>query len=59
MPTKLTGYTLSSLYKTLNCISQIEYTVKTVLRGLLWDKEKVVFKIGNFLKEVQFIRKCL
>lgn len=59
MPTKLTGYTLSSIYKTLNCSSQIACTVETVLRGLLWDKEKVVFKIGNFLKEVQFIRKCL
>ena len=32
------------------------YTVKSVLRGHLWDKEqKWPFKTGDLLKEVQFI----
>ena len=31
------------------------HTVQPVLRGHLWDKEKVVFKTGDLLKEVQFM----
>ena len=30
-------------------------TVKPVLRGHLWDKEKWPYKSGDLLKEVQFI----
>ena len=30
-------------------------TVKPVLRGHIWDKEKVAYKTGDLLKEVQFI----
>jgi hypothetical protein len=33
----------------------ITYTIKPVLRGHLWDKEKVVYKTGNLLKEIQFM----
>ena len=33
------------------CIS----TLKPVLRGHLWDKEKVPYKTGDLLKEVQFL----
>jgi hypothetical protein len=29
------------------------YTVKPVLRGHLWDKDKVPYKTGDLLKEVQ------
>ena len=29
--------------------------VNPVLRGHLWDKEKVAYKTGDLLKEVQFI----
>ena len=32
-----------------------ENTVKTVLRGHLWDKEMWSFKTCDLLKEVQFI----
>ena len=33
----------------------IVYTVKSVLRGHLWDKAKLVFfKTDDLLKEVQF-----
>ena len=31
------------------------HTVKPVLRGHLWDKEKWSFKTGDLLIEVQFI----
>jgi len=30
-------------------------TVKPVLRGHLWDQEKVAYKTGDLSKEVQFI----
>ena len=30
-------------------------TVKPVLRGHIWDKDKVAYKTGHLLKEVQFI----
>jgi hypothetical protein len=30
-------------------------TVKPVLRGHLWDNEKVAYKTGDLLKEVKFI----
>jgi len=33
----------------------IIYTVKPILRGHIWDKEKWSFKTGDLLKEVQFI----
>ena len=33
----------------------IKYTVKPVLRGHLWVKEKWSFKTGDLLKKVQFI----
>ena len=29
--------------------------VKPVLRGHLWDKEKVVYQTGDLLKEIKFI----
>jgi hypothetical protein len=29
-------------------------TVRPVLRGHPWDKEKVALKTGDYLKEVQF-----
>ena len=36
---------------------KIQYTctVKPVLRGHIWDKEKCFFKTGDLLKEVQAI----
>ena len=34
-------------------------TVKPVLRGSLWDKEKWYFKTGDLLKEVHFRRHFL
>jgi len=33
----------------------LQYTVKPVLRGHFWDKEKRPYKTGDLLKEVQFI----
>ena len=41
----------------LQCINS--YTVKPVLRGQLWDKEKESYKTGDLLKEVQFRRTFL
>jgi hypothetical protein len=35
--------------------SYVAYTVKPVLRGHLWDKEKLSSKTGDVLREVQFI----
>jgi hypothetical protein len=39
----------------INFIIKSTDTVKPVLRGHLWDKEKYPFKTGDLLKEVQFI----
>jgi hypothetical protein len=33
----------------------LQYTVKHVLRGHFWDKEKWPYKTGDLLKEVEFI----
>ena len=44
-----------------NCSESVEffffisYIPIPVLRGHLWDKEKVAYKTGDLLKEVQFI----
>jgi hypothetical protein len=34
---------------------KLYYTVRPVLRGHLWDKQKVAYKTGELLKEVKFI----
>jgi hypothetical protein len=34
---------------------KLYYTVTPVLRGHLWDKQKVAYKTGELLKEVKFI----
>jgi len=32
----------------------LDHTVKPILRGHLWDKEKLSFKTGDSIKEIQF-----
>jgi hypothetical protein len=43
-----------------SCIDRVvffifHYTVKPVLRGHLWEKERCPYKTGDLLNEVQFI----
>jgi hypothetical protein len=38
---------------------KLYYTVTPVLRGHIWDKQKVAYKTGDLLKEVKFIWKFL
>jgi hypothetical protein len=48
----------SELFIGGNCfelLPVILIAVKPVLKGHIWDKEKVAYKTGDLLKEVEFI----
>ena len=53
VPDILYEFMSKNIFKIVYNITNFIY--KPVLRGHLWDNDRVVFKIGDLLKEVQFI----